>query len=422
MTVVIDLNDVALGLWQEGTATFSPGYAYFDKGRYQFGAQARATSRQNPRAVNTRYWSQLSTETLTPALGPARHSADLAHGHLQSLLQDAGLPDKAILLVPGHWSREQLSLLLGVTDALNLAVEALVHRSAAAGAASGYDEGTHVELQLHQTLVTPWQQERGMASALQAQQLPGMGLLALQDKLATAMARLFVQQSRFDPLRSAEAEQALYNVMGDALTELQSQTETQLNINGYQARVTRSDLQPIGREYRERLQSLQGSGALLTEYPLSLLPGFTDGEPAIALDRGAMAALLQSQLETLRQPREQLALTRTIAANSAPVAAGLASSSAPNTAANSQHEEHLQGSQAPTHLLVGSHARAIANLHTTGVSGWSFSQEEGQWWVESIAEGGTLNGSTLTGRQRLQNGDILVDANGDHGQLISVED
>jgi len=419
MAVVIDLNDVALGLWQDSTPTFSPGYAHFSGTGYQYGAPARATSRRTPREVNTRYWSQLSTESLTPALGPARHSADLAHGHLQTLLNNAGQPDNALLLVPGHWSREQLSLLLGLTDALNLAADALVHRSAAAGATAGCDRGTHVELQLHQTLITPWHQEGGMAYALQAQQLPGMGLLALQDKLATAIARLFVQQSRFDPLRSADAEQALYNGMAEALTELQSQTETQLKINGYQARVTREDLQPIGREFRERLQGLQGPGPLIIEYPLNLLPGLDHDGSVIALDRSAMVALLQRQWQTLKQPREQLALTRAVAANDT---TDSQPTSVTDTAAQSHTEEHPKSAPAPTHLLIGNQASPIGRLGSAVFSAWSVSQQQGQWWVEQAPTDGRVNERTVTAGAPLQVGDTLIDSNGTQALLIYVED
>jgi len=258
-----------------------------------------------------------------------------------------------------------------------------------------------------------------MAYAMQAQQLPGMGLLALQDKLATAIARLFVQQSRFDPLRSAAAEQALYNGMAEALTELQSQTETQLKINGYQARVTREDLQPIGREFRERLQGLQGPGPLIIEYPLNLLPGLDHDGSVIALDRSAMVALLQRQWQTLKQPREQLALTRAVAANDT---TDSQPTSVTDTATQSHTEEHPKSAPAPTHLLIGNQASPIGRLGSAVFSAWSVSQQQGQWWVEQAPTDGRVNERTVTAGAPLQVGDTLIDSNGTQALLIYVED
>mgnify|MGYP000084538919 CR=1 FL=1 len=79
---VLDINDSNLQLWHEGTTVQSPGYVLFQEKEYRFGSPARAAARLQPRDINTRYWWQLSTETLQPALGPARHTGDLAHAHL----------------------------------------------------------------------------------------------------------------------------------------------------------------------------------------------------------------------------------------------------------------------------------------------------------------------------------------------------
>ena len=76
---LLDLHDTNLQLWHQDTRVQSPGYALLKGKEYLFGAPARAAAKLQPRAINTRYWWQLSTELLQPALGPARHTGDLVH-------------------------------------------------------------------------------------------------------------------------------------------------------------------------------------------------------------------------------------------------------------------------------------------------------------------------------------------------------
>ena len=80
---LLDLNDSNLQLWHADARVQSPGYALLQGKDYLFGAAARAAARLQPRDINTRYWWQLSTEVLQPALGPARHTGDLVHAHLK---------------------------------------------------------------------------------------------------------------------------------------------------------------------------------------------------------------------------------------------------------------------------------------------------------------------------------------------------
>ena len=81
---LLDCNDASLRLWRDGLDTWSPGFVRFSDGHYQFGEPAWQQARRAPREINNRYWHRLSTQDLSPALGPARHTADLVHAHLES--------------------------------------------------------------------------------------------------------------------------------------------------------------------------------------------------------------------------------------------------------------------------------------------------------------------------------------------------
>ena len=98
---LLDCNDAALTLWHEGEGQWSPGLVWFNEGRYQFGTTAWQQARRAPREVNTRYWHRLSTQPLSPALGPARHTADLAHAHLAALFPGTTIEEAVALAIPG---------------------------------------------------------------------------------------------------------------------------------------------------------------------------------------------------------------------------------------------------------------------------------------------------------------------------------
>jgi len=69
MTIaLLDINDSNLQLWHGDAHLQSPAYALLQGQTYRFGTPARATARLQPRDINTRYWWQLSTEALQPAL------------------------------------------------------------------------------------------------------------------------------------------------------------------------------------------------------------------------------------------------------------------------------------------------------------------------------------------------------------------
>ena len=420
MTAVLDLHDSTLRLWHGDALVESPGYAWFDGKEFRFGVPAMRTQRRTPREVNTRYWSQLSTQPLSPPLGQARHAADLVHAHLKDMHQQAGQPETLLVAAPGTMDRDALSLLLGIVEHLPFTMAGLVHRSAVLASGSGLARGLHVELQLHQTQVTPFATNDQQVTVDPGQVLPGEGLLALQDRLATAIAGSFVSQTRFDPLRSADGEQSLYDALPGALESLQQTGEAQIAIGGYQARITRDDLEGVGAAYRRVLEPLLGDDTpVLLEGPLNLLPGLS--LPAGHRDiSGAHLAGVISQCESaLIQNPEHLVLNRSVPIAQAPAAA----SPAEERYDRDQATVRVAAVPAPTHVLGDNHAHPIATgkgslpgtatLVATGTG-------------VTLALGGDtglqINAQPAREGQALAPGDVLDHASGYRALLIVVED
>ena len=285
---LLDINDSLLQLWHKGVAVQSPGYALLNGSQYTFGNAARGAARLRPRDINTHYWWQLSTESLQPALGPARHTADLVHAHLLDIHEQAGRPDELILAVSGSMQREQLALLLGIVGQCPFNAVGLINRSIALG--STYLCPTtlyHLEIQLHQAVVSKLVHNEGLLEVSQTHPLPGCGLLQLQERLIEVIASAFIRQTRFDPRRKAESEQQLYDSLPSLLRSSQSTPEANLEVMGYRARINYAELSAAGDLLFESVPQAMGilhpQDTVIVDPIAGLLPGLMERLPQAEL-------------------------------------------------------------------------------------------------------------------------------------------
>lgn len=184
-----------------------PGYAIVDESGIVTGAEAYRQARLQPSKARSGFWSGLAADG-----GAAQANAELAYEHLRSVWQQAGRPDSpAVLVVPGGFSAEQLGLVLGIAHECGIAVSAMVD-SAAAASAVRYEGAQlfYVDASLKSVSVTRLQQTDA-AIAEKCEMTRALGLADLYDETARAVARVFVMQTRFDPLHDAKTEQAIYD-------------------------------------------------------------------------------------------------------------------------------------------------------------------------------------------------------------------
>ena len=415
---LLDCNDASLRLWNEGEALWSPGVVWLSGDRYLFGEPAWERARRAPREISNRYWHRLSTQPLSPALGPARHTADLVHAHLEALLD--GISGDITLAIPGAMESGQLSLLLGILQTLPVTASSVVHRSALVGAAAG-QSCAHVELQLHQASITAVTVESGVAQAGETQLLPGHGLLGLMDEIAERIGEQFVAQTRFDPQRRAETEQALYLQLPELLRSLGTQNEVSCSVEGHTARIAADALRPVGAAFTQALAPLlpAGTAHIALDALLSALPGLdlpvqatTTGPEVIPLIAGTLAP----STGELHFQREAPCANAT-SPGQAPTASQ--SRAAASTQADTQ-QESPETSPTPgsaTHSLTGGHAVPLSpGKHIAdGVS----AMESG---IIDIAPGTSaeLNDQPVEGLVAVNAGDTLC-AGGFEVRFITVE-
>jgi hypothetical protein len=430
MTVaLLDINDSNLQMWCGDVLLKSPGYTLFDEQQYIFGHPARAAARIRPRDINTRYWWQLNTEALQPALGPARHTADLVHAHLLDMHKQAGEPEEILLAVSSGMQRDQLALLLGIIEQCPFNAVGLVNRSVAlASLYGGPGKLYHVEIQLHQAVISELTESSGDVELQRVFPLPGCGLLQLQEKLVEIIAKAFIRQTRFDPRRKADAEQQLYDALPDALGALDSASEYSLVVMGYRARINRSDLLDAGRRLfssaPEVIGVLNRGDRVILDPAAGLLPGLVDQFPqAEFVSSTALPRIVEQNRSRLLQRDQALDYITTLPSSTQliePASKETLRDSQQQTPAASEPEQTARA--VPTHLLTGASAIPLVASGTELGEGWSLHYSDGDWQLQGDSPHTVqVNGKDCTSGQVFHCGDTITTSAGTNAQLIEVK-
>ena len=433
-SALLDLNDTNLQLWHEGAVLQSPGYALLDGKQYTFGSTARSAARLRPRDINSRYWWQLNTEKLQPALGHARHAADLVHAHLLDIHAQGGKPDELILAVPGSMARDQLALLLGIIGQCPFNATGLVNRSVLLASAHAVDTPVsgnmaHLEIQLHQAVISQLAHSDGQIVLQHTTPLPGCGLLQLQERLIELIAADFVKQTRFDPRRKADSEQQLYDALPKVLQSLINNSETNVEVMGYRARINRAELRGACDLLFSRVTDTLGiahpQDQIIIDPVAGLLPGLVEHFPQGTLIKNESLSdafqyhrkfLLESKsgdeddtLPFLTSLPYKISSTSPTQTTSEP--AQVVSEPAPAK----------PDSPAATHLLVGAVARALLPSGTPVRHNLELLRQDGSWVLRGSVNA-SVNGAGYSPARPLVCGDRISCAEDENfcAQLIAV--
>ena len=427
---LLDCRDTRISLWQHAEAVHSPGFVLFDAGEYRFGQAALEQSRLRPHDSNSRFWWQLSTQPLKPALGAARHTADLVHAHLRDVHRRAGAPEALTLAVPDAMPREQRSLLLGVAQTCDFAVSGLVSRSVLLASATdtpaGVDRVLHVEAQLNPTVINELHSAAGVLSLARSTPLPACGLLALLERCVSAIASAFIQQTRYDPRRSAASEQTLYNELPSVLAALDARGEASLDIEGHRCRITAATLDAASTGLREELAPTRrgAAQAVLIDPELATLPGMG------ALRDEAITLAEDALWQAWQQQREQVALAQGDAIHlidrlkvRAPARGASPQPRTPSAergTAPAQTAVDAAAAATATHILVGTRALPLRGERIELGSGFALHGAQRQWTLHGA--GALINGRPSTPQQALCLGDTLSLGAAGQARLIEVVD
>ena len=209
--IAAHINDAGIAVLDSERILYrEPGFALLDDNELTTGNAAFSNARVRPRRIQNEFWSDLQTTPLDDRRFQHLSSADLVSRQLEQIwVAVAGRGDRLVVAVPGYMNNSNLALFLGIAAELKVPVVAMIDAAVAATRRQYRDAvPVHIDLGLHATMLTRIGQS-GQALAERTEVIEGGGLLALYDAWIRAIAEAFVQQSRFDPLHTAETEQVL---------------------------------------------------------------------------------------------------------------------------------------------------------------------------------------------------------------------
>ncbi len=449
--IAVHINDAGITVLDSERILYrEPGFALLDDDQLTTGNHAYAAARVKPRRIQHRYWSELVTTPLADQRFAHLSAADLASRQLEQMWRPlASAYDNVILVVPPTMSADNLGLLLGITSELKLPVTAMVD-SAVAATRREYKNAVpvHIDMSLHSTCLTRLAQA-GRTQIERVEILDSCGSHALFDAWIRLVADAFVQQSRFDPLHTAEAEQMLFNRLGDWLAAACSSKAVKLTLEhgnlSHEAEIESLELigaaAPIYQNIAAKLRAIyraEDTPAIQLSDRLARLPGLADmlkarvGGEVFLLEPGATARGALARCRDRADSGTGIGLIRQLPWDQTAVEV------------RSEQEEQAHSAR-PTHLLyehtayridesplvLGSQAaegeRTVplpAAMPGVSRRHCALRNQNGQCVLEDFSRYGTfLNGHRIDGSAVLQVGDSLrLGSPGHELELIATEE
>ena len=266
MTVaILELNDQNLIIQAEdGTQHTEPGFAQLTANGIITGDSARAVAWQQPQQSYNQYWRQFNQLALPSKQRWARHHADIAFAQIKQLVAAVGSPEQLILSVPGSFSDEQLSLLLGLASAVPVEIVAVID-SALASSVGQDSDALVIELQLQQAVVTRLTKVDDRQQITDQEVIPDLGVMQLYNAVARHISDQLIADYRYDPLHTSDGEQLIYDQLPHWLMQLGWEDEISVTVPSAQG-----DLNLVLRKQQiaEILeQRLNGLNTLIKKHP-----------------------------------------------------------------------------------------------------------------------------------------------------------
>ena len=422
----LDTTDASLNLIGEGHCIRSPGLAYLDAGGLVFGDAAFAQLKQSPLAVRSDFWSQLGTTPLNTGFGEARHTADLVYEHMKALLNNAPEQRALCIIAPGNMQQSQIELLLGILGSLSIDVTAVIDRALLAHPATR-GSGLNLSLQWRQLIVSEIKVDAAEMSVTKVTELSGLGYLDLLEMCLENCADLCVEQTRFDPRRSAASEQQLLSAIPSLLATLGDKTEVPLDIGSTTFKVTRSSFESVARRISAAIDLTQGH--ISADETLSLFPG-------IGLDSVATSDSISNNAQGVLNSRSEgealsritrCALTTVTTDTSAVPGSEIVTETIIDTndakgtlAANQSPSADDPTSDSPTHLLIDGIAYRIG-VEPSATEGFGVVKSQGLAYIEDSFRKEITVLSVSGSHDTLPTGSRLYRSDGKEAMLIFVE-
>lgn len=414
---IIELNDATVRVARGVEPLFqSPGYAAMGGGVLEVGAAGYAQHWLTPRHASNRFWHDLNTAPLQQFGKRVRHAGDLAFVHLEHVRECAGRPSAAIFVVPGFYQRAQLSLLLGIAQAVGISVQALVDSATAAGATLPPGTYAHVEATLHQCVLSRLEVDQDRALRRQVEVVGNTGLTHFRQRMVSCVVDAFLTRCRFDPLHDAATEQLLHNHLNEWLALLADRPEITIAIEHrgarHETRLHRDTLSAATAPLVQQLASRVGDARAVLDYRLGVIPGMLHGwrDAQLLTDTAVLVGCAQNPALKSHNANTSVALRTELPVVSADSRIALTPSATNNaTASAASHllAQHVAYPIARQTLYVAPHG---AVSRTRGIDSVCAVRSDDTGTRLDVIGSTTvlLNGRVVAGTARLTPGDHIT--------------
>ncbi|MEC9239908.1 MAG: hypothetical protein VX486_04710 [Pseudomonadota bacterium] len=351
----LELNDTEISLAQGLDVVYrQPGVAVVLDDRVSFGDAALEQTRLHPRQAQTPYWHQLSADPIAVGGRTIKNHADLVYQHLLEIKRLGNLPENepVFVAVPSNTSPEQLSLLLGIANEASIQISALADLAVAtASTLARPGHCTFLDNGFHRTILTQLE-INGSVSRTSYSEAAETGFQALVEGWIDAVADLFVQETRFDPLRIADTEQQLFSHVLKNVASCVDEFLVEVSHAGESRRVavTRSLLATKSSQRLDALlQQIGDPTTIVLSHRIARVPGLTEVLRAADHDVNVV------------EPHAIFSAAMAHEKNSAQSDGGV-SFITQFASANSRDEPTNLIRVRPTHLLHGTEATSLSNV------------------------------------------------------------
>ena len=415
----LELNDTEISLAQGLDVVYrQPGVAVVLEDRVSFGDAALEQTRLHPRQAQTQYWHQLSADPIAVGGRTIKNHADLVYQHLLEIKRLGNLPENepVFVAVPSNTSPEQLSLLLGIANEASIQISALADLAVAtASTLARPGHCTFLDNGFHRTILTRLE-INGSVSRTSYSEAAETGFQALVEGWIDAVADLFVQETRFDPLRIADTEQQLFSHVLKNVASCVDEFLVEVSHAGESRRVavTRSLLATKSSQRLDALlQQIGDPTTIVLSHRIARVPGLTEVLRAAGHDVNVV------------EPHAIFSAAMAHEKNSAQSDGGV-SFITQFASANSRDEPTNLIRVRPTHLLHGTEATSLSdvisdqNQTSNNVRGFCIELEGSEYRVLPMAKAEVkINGVVIDSSTSVAVGDIIR-SDSEEFQLIRV--
>ena len=415
----LELNDTEISLAQGRDVVYrQPGVAAVLDDRVSFGDAALEQTRLHPRQAQTQYWHQLSADPIAVSGRAIKNHADLVYQHLLEIKRLGKLPNNepVFVAVPSNTSPEQLSLLLGIANEASIQISALADLAVAtASTLARPGHCTFLDNGFHRTILTRLE-INGSVSRTSYSEAAETGFQALVEGWIDAVAALFVQETRFDPLRIADTEQQLFSHVLKNVASCVDEFLVEVSHAGESRRVavTRSLLATKSSQRLDALlQQIGDPTTIVLSHRIARVPGLTEvlraaGHEVNVVEPHAIFSAAIAHEKNSAQSKDGVSFITQFAS------------------ANSRDEPTNLLRVRPPHLLHGTEATSLSdvisdqNQTSNNVRGFCIELEGSEYRVLPMAKAEVkINGVVIDSSTSVAVGDIIR-SDSEEFQLIRV--